>query len=234
MTIAQREQQILRIKAASFHSELDEKLQQQLRAEVVSTVQTTLEAALLEELQADLQTMGEAKPRRSGYFKRRLDTQYGRIDALAVPKLRHHNKVRQWRILERYQQSIKGFLDFAGYLYIMGLSLRDLQEALYFLLGTVLSLTAINRVTLRVQEHMQRQRQAAIARTPAILIIDGVWVEIQYPTGMFKLDQAGHERQCREAQERVILSVMAVWPDGSYELLHYEIATSEDEAAGTV
>jgi transposase-like protein len=118
MTIAQREQQILRIKAASFQSELDEQLEQQLRSEVVRTVQTILEAALIEELEADLQAMPEpeSKPRRSGYFKRRLDSQYGRIDELAVPKLRHHNKLRQWRILERYQRSLRGFLDFAGYL----------------------------------------------------------------------------------------------------------------------
>ena len=31
----------------------------------------------------------------------------------------------------------------------MGLSLRDLQEALYHLLGSVLSVSAINRVTLK-------------------------------------------------------------------------------------
>lgn len=47
--------------------------------------------------------------------------------------------MRQWRILERYQRSIKGFLEIASYPYVMGLSLRDLQKALYFLLGSVLS-----------------------------------------------------------------------------------------------
>jgi putative transposase len=114
---------------------------------------------------------------------------------------------------------------------VKGLWLRDLQEALYFLLGKVLSHNAVNRVTLRVQAHMERQRQAAIEHTPAILIVDGVWVEIQYPTGLFKQDRAGHMRQSREAEERVILSVMAVWPDGSYELLHYQIAAGEDETA---
>ena len=32
----------------------------------------------------------------------------------------------------------------------------------------------------------------------------------------------------RQAQERVILAAMAVWPDGTYQLLHYEIAEGED------
>ena len=230
MTIAEREQQILRIKNASFQSELDEHLESHLRNQVVMAVQSTIEAALVEEVVADAAVL-KPKPRRSGYFQRTLDTQYGRIDQLAVPKLRHSNKERSWRILERYQRSLQGLLDFAGYLYIMGLSLRDLQEALYFLLGSVISRTAVNHVTLKVQKRMDAQRQAPITNTPPILIVDGVWVEIQYSLDEFKLDQAGHQRQRRQAQDRVILVAMAVWPDGLRHILHYEVAEVESEQA---
>lgn len=228
MTIAEREQQILRIKKASFQSELDEALAKHLRQQVVTTVQTVLEASLIEEVNTDLAILNP-KPRRSGYFQRTLDTQYGRIERLTVPKLRHSNKDRSWRILERYQRSLCGLLDFASYLYIMGLSLRDLQEALYFLLGSVLSRSAVNHVTLKVQEHMEAQQQEAIRQTPPILIMDGVWVEIQYTLDEFKVDQAGHLRQQRQVQDRVILVAMAVWPDGRYHLLHYEVAETEGE-----
>lgn len=232
MTIAEREQQILRIKNASFQSELDEQLALHLRKQVMTVVQTTLEAALVEEVTADVARL-HPKPRRSGYFQRTIDTQYGRIDRLAVPKLRHSNKERSWGILERYQRSLRGLLDFAGYLYIMGLSLRDLQEALYFLLGSVISRTAVNHVTLKVQERMALNQQAEITKTPPILIVDGVWVEIQYTLDEFKIDQAGHQRQRRQAQDRVILVAMAVWPNGSYHILHYEIAEVEDKLAWT-
>ena len=230
MTIAEREQQILRIKNASFQSELDEQLELHLRKQVVATVQAIIEAALVEEMVADRVVLNP-KPRRSGYFQRTLDTQYGRIDRLAVPKLRHSNKERSWGILERYQRSLCGLLDFAGYLYMMGLSLRDLQEALYFLLGSVISRTAVNQVTLKVQQRMEAQRQAAITKTPPILIVDGVWVDIQYTLEEFKIDQAGHQRQRRQAQDRVILVAMAVWPNGFYHILHYEIAEVEGEPA---
>jgi len=50
MTIANREQQIHRIKSASFQAELDEQLKDHLQQEIVSVVQTTIEAALVEEL----------------------------------------------------------------------------------------------------------------------------------------------------------------------------------------
>jgi transposase-like protein len=232
MRIVEREQQILRIKNASFQSELNEQLEKHLRQQVVTTVQTIIEAALIEEVNADRDQL-VPKPRRSGYFQRTLDTQYGRVDRLTVPKLRCSNKVRSWRILNRYERSLRGLLDFAGYLYIMGLSIRDLQEALHFLLGAVLSRTAINQVTLKAQEQMHAQQQAPISQTPSILIVDGVWVEIQYTLGEFKQDRAGHQRQRRQAQERVILVALAVWPDGQYHVhvLHYEVAPTESEQA---
>lgn len=232
MTIASLGQQILRIKSASFQTELDEQLQQHLQKEVVAVVKTTIEAALAEEVAAQIETLN-VPTRRSGYYQRRLDTQYGRIESLSVPKLRQGNKERTWLILDRYQRSLKGLMDFAGYLYIMGLSLRDLQEALYFLVGNVLSRSAVNQITLKVQDDMKTRQNAAITTTPPILIVDGVWVDIQYTMDMFKVDQAGHQRQCRQAEERVILAAMAVWPDGRFHIFHYEVALTEDTLSWT-
>ncbi|KAI9129119.1 hypothetical protein [Acaryochloris sp. CCMEE 5410] len=56
----------------------------------------------------------------------------------------------------------------------MGLSLRDLQEALYEILGAVLSVNAINRITLKAQKQML-QVVRLVLRKPFYLIVDGVW-----------------------------------------------------------
>ena len=234
MTIQEREAQILRVKASSFQPELDAALEEALRSAVVSAVKTTLEAALEEELNADLVSMGSDRPRRSGHFKRGLDTQYGHIPDLAVPKLRRRNRDRNWQLLQRYQRGLGCLLDWLCCLYVMGLSLRDLQEALYFLIGHVLSRSAVNQVTLKVQQQLDTHRQAPISRSPSILIVDGVWVEIQYTQDGFKIDRSGHQRQYRAAEDRVILAALAVWEDGTYEMLHYEVATDESEADWTV
>ena len=61
----------------------------------------------------------------------------------------------------------------------MGLSLRDLQEALYEILGAVLSVNAINRITLKAQKQMFQSRQTRLEETPHILIVDGVWASVQ-------------------------------------------------------
>ncbi len=228
MKLAEREEQILRVKSHSFQSEMISELENALRKEVSLLIKTTIEAALVEELESFRTSRSIPKLRRSGYFHRLLDTQYGRISSLRVPKLRSGNNEREWQILKRYQRGLQSLLDFALCLYVMGLSLRDLQEALYHLLGSVLSVSAINRVTLEAQQRMQVHRQSKITQTPPILIVDGVWVDILYTLDEFKIDRAGHQRQVRQAQERVILAAIAVWSDGSYQLLHYEIAKVED------
>jgi transposase-like protein len=230
MSIAEREQQIHRVKATSFQPELDEALEQALRSAVIDAVKVTLEEALKEEVKIDLEKMGDNRPRRSGFAQRGLDTQYGKIEALKVPKLRGRNKEREWQILQRYQRGLGTLLNWLCCLYVMGLSLRDLQEALYFLVGHVLSRSAVNQVTLQIQKQLETNRQKPLTKSPPILIVDGVWVDIQYTMEEFKLDRAGHLRQSRQAEERVILAALAVWDDGSYEMLHYEIATEEGEA----
>jgi transposase-like protein len=117
-------------------------------------------------------------------------------------------------------------------LYVMGLSLRDLQEALYSILGKVLSVSAVNQITLNVQKQLESKRQVPLVRIPKMIIVDGVWVEIQYTMdGKFKEDESGHLRQCRQAEKRVVLAVMAIWEDGSQELIHYEVAKTESEAS---
>ena len=231
MDIITRKAQILRVQTHNPYPELNEALQEKLNTEVLGVTQSVLEAALCEELQEHLKQITGERPRRSGYFKRVLDSEHGRIDTLSVPKLRHSNGARDWQILQRYQRGLGSLLNFCLCLYVMGLSLRDLQEALYPLLGAVLSVNAINRITEVAQQQMNQRRTAKITTTPTILLVDGVWVSIQYTTGEKFEDQAGHLRTLRQAQERVVLAAMAIYPDGPRQLLHYEIAQSESQDA---
>jgi transposase-like protein len=122
-------------------------------------------------------------------------------------------------------------LDQALYLYTLGLSIRDLQEALYLLFGHVLSREAVNRVTVAAQSPMQRWRERKITDTPPILIVDGVWVQVLAPTGATFLDRSGHERVEMRGVEHVVLAVMGVWEDGRHEILHYETTDAESSEA---
>jgi transposase-like protein len=234
--IAELKNQVDRIWYASFHTNLTDTLTQQLRQHALAGVRAALEAALLEELSCYQATLTAAacaagrspSPlRRAGSYSRRVLTSYGLIPDLRVPKLRSGNADRPWHILTRYQLAMQPVLDLALYLYTLGLSIRDLQEALYLTFGHVLSREAVNRVTIAAQSPMQRWREWKITNTPPILIVDGVWVQILAPTGQTWLDRSGHQRQEMRGQERVVLAVMGVWADGRHELLHYEATDAE-------
>ena len=234
--VTELKDQVNRIWFASFHTELTDTLTQQLRQQALLGVQAALEAALREEV-ADyrdrLRTAARAASRTpspfrcAGQYHRRVLTTYGLIPDLRVPKLRSGNADRPWQILTRYQLAMQVVLDQALYLYTLGLSIRDLQEALYLLFGHVLSREAVNRVTIAAQSPMQAWRTRPITDTPPILIVDGVWVQILAPTGQTFLDRSGHERAEMRGVERVVLAVMGVWEDGRHEILHYEATDAE-------
>ena len=240
-TIAQMKQQVDRIWYDSFHTALADTLLVQLRQHALVGVRAALETALLEEVRAYQQTCRQSRAalvppsafHRAGSYTRRVLTSYGFIPDLHIPKLRSGNRDRSWHILARYHLAMPELLDQALYLYTIGLSIRDLQEALYVFCGHVLSRDAINRVTIAAQSPMQRWRTRAISDTPPILIVDGVWVQVLAPTGATWIDQSGHERKEMRGQERVVLTVMGVWEDGRHEILHYEAAEAEDSEAWT-
>jgi putative transposase len=234
-TVAQLKQQVDRIWLASFQTDLADTLAAHLRRHALAGVQAALETALLEELEAHRQRERQSHLgvafQRSGSYTRRVLTSHGFIPDLHVPKLRSGNANRPWQVLTRYHLAMPLLLDQALYLYTLGLSLRDLQEALYILFGHVLSREAVNRVTIAAQSPMQTWRERPITDTPPILIVDGVWGQVLFPTGATWTDQSGHERREMRGVDQVILTVMGVWPDRRHQIVHYQLAAAEDTAA---
>jgi Transposase and inactivated derivatives len=234
-TISQVKHQVNRIWYASFQTDLADTLASHLRRHALAGVQAALELALVEELEVHRQPYRQhtlpVALQRSGTYTRRVLTTHGFIPDLHIPKLRGENHARPWQVLTRYQLSMPLLLDQALYLYTLGLSIRDLQEALYVLFGHVLSREAVNRVTRAAQSPMDTWRTQPITDTPPILLVDGVWGQVLQPTGALFLDQSGHERREMRGVDQVILTVMGVWPDGRHQILHYQLASAEDTTA---
>jgi transposase-like protein len=219
-TIAHVKKQVDRIWYASFQTDLADTLASHLRRHALAGVQAALELALVEELEVHRQPYRQhALPvalQRSGTYTRRVLTTHGFIPDLHIPKLRGGNRARIWQVLRRYQLSMPLLLDQALYLYTLGLSIRDLQEALYILFGHVLSREAVNRVTCAAQSPMDTWRTQPITDTPPILLVDGVWGQVLQPTGALWIDQSGHERREMRGVDQVILTVMGCGPmDGT-------------------
>ena len=102
---------------------------------------------------------------------------------------------------------------------VWGTSLRDLQETLALSLGEVLSLAPCNRLVSRVAEPLEGCKTHALESPPPILLVDGMWVKIAYPTGDCRLEAQGRRRAGKRKQKRVVLRALGVWPDGHWELV---------------
>jgi transposase-like protein len=206
-----------------------------LRRQALAGVQAALETALVEELELHRPPYRQhhlaVQFQRSGVYTRRVLTTHGFIPDLHIPKLRSGNRARDWQVLTRYQLSMPLLLDQALYLYTLGLSIRDLQEALYVLFGHVLSREAVNRVTRAASSPMEEWRTQPITDTPPVLLVDGVWGQVLQPTGATFLDQSGHERREMRGVDQVILTVMGVWEDGGHQILQYQLAAAVSSAA---
>lgn len=211
----------------------------QVQEAVISTVKWTLEEALEEELTKYLGLERyEHVPQgripeqtRSGSYSRTLLTQYGMLSDLEVPKLRRGNSLMSWQILESYKRCWGPLLDQQAFNYCLGLSLRDLQESMALTLGEVLSVEACNRVLLSLEGKVNVFKAARLTGPPPVILVDGLWVKILYPTGDLQTDARGRRRATKRKQKRVILTAMGVWPDGHWEILYWKIATKEDTKA---
>jgi transposase-like protein len=58
-----------------------------------------------------------------------------------------------------------------------------------------------------------------------------VWGQLLAPTGATFLDQSGHERREMRGVDQVILSILGVCEDGRHQVIHYQLAATEDTAA---
>lgn len=207
----------------------------QVQNTVIATVQHVIEEALAEELYAYLglaryEHLPWGRPpesTRSGSYQRELITQYGRIADLHVPKLRRGNGALTWQSITRYEHCWGPVLDQHVMGYCLGHSLRDLQEAMALTLGEVLSLAACNRIVLSVTKHMEAFKKQPLASPPPIVLVDGMWIKIAYPTDEISEDSQGRRRSVKRKQKRVVLSALGVWPDGHWEIVHWQIAEGE-------
>ena len=206
---------------------------------VMLTVKGALEHRLAEEL---TQYLGLARYEhlpwgrrpeltRSGPYTRTLLTPYGCIADLRVPKVRRGNQAIAWQTITRYERCWGPFLDHHIRGYCFGLSLRDLQEVLYAPGGEVVSLAACNRLGGEVDTQVEAFKKATLPVPPAVVMVDGMWVHIAYPTGEHREEAQGRWRAVKHKEKRGVLTALGLWDDGHWEIVHWQIAPGANQAA---
>jgi transposase-like protein len=106
------------------------------------------------------------------------------------------------------------------------LSLRQMRDDLAEDLGTSVGLRTINE---RLQTPLMRQPGTMdLSTVPPVVLLDGIWVTLLVPTGMYREDSCGRRRPIKKKSKVVILIALGVWPQsGTIRVLDWEITSGE-------
>ena len=171
---------------------------------------------------------------RDGHYLRALETGWGHIKALKVPMLEcgccGHDVVCHFTILEKYQRF---WLDLdQDVLFGSGLceSLRHLSQRWSAVVGGSVGLRTINERINQIEPLLKHAHQSPISDVPPVVQYDGIWLRLQIPTDTYKRDKRQRKRQGRKGKKVVLLVALGFWPDGTRQIVDWEVADSESKA----
>ena len=153
----------------------------------------------------------EREDYRNGFYERSLDTVYGYIDGLRVPRTR--KGTFQPTVFERYKRRESTINKLIVECYWRGISTRDVGAVLNALSGCHISASTVSRLTAEWQQETMRWHQRKITDDYVYLFFDGVWIKNR------SLGQT----------KRLVLVAYGVKKDGTKEIIDYMLSQTEKE-----
>lgn len=153
---------------------------------------------------------------RNGYKRRKVATGEGAIE-LHVPQTRDGVEPFQTRILEAYQRRSETLEALIPQLYIKGLSVRDVSEAMTSVFQDAgVSPATASRIGQTIQEDFQTWQQRSLSGYDVLyLYVDGMYVKLHAD---------------REEKQPVLIAYGILW-DGRKVLLHVGVGDRESYEA---
>jgi putative transposase len=182
----------------------------QLENMIKDFVQEKLEFIMKEEIKHFLKVeQAHVQNSRNGYYQRTLDTKYGKIEALTVP--RDRNGDYQTQIFEPYQRR-DGWLEQAIIkMYQSGMSTREIGKFIERILGSTYSPTTISNITDATLEDIRKWHQRPLNKRYSVLYLDGLYIKVRRDT----------------YAKEVIYIVLGVNEEGYREILGFYVGGQE-------
>lgn len=202
--------------------DLEARLWEELTARGRETLRALLEASMETELS---QRLGYARyardpevhtDYRNGYYRRDLDTQFGPIRGLRVPRARSTKS--HYRVLERYGRRAQWVNELVQDMFLAGVSTRRVSRIVEALLEASVSATSVSRISASLDAQVRQWHHRPLLDFYRYLLLDGVCLRVKGATGARKL---------------LALCVYGISYDGRRELIAFRLATSECEAEWT-
>lgn len=150
---------------------------------------------------------------RNGYYTRDLETGFGLIERLRVPRLRR-GAVKQ-TLFARYQRRRGDVERFVRSLFFAGVSTRGVGEVLEILLGFAPSATAVSRMVAGIDGEVKAFHARLLGDGFVYLFLDGLTVTL---------------KEAPSAKKRLVLVAYGITQEGKRVLLDFRLADSESQA----
>ena len=151
---------------------------------------------------------------RNGHYHRNLDTTFGPVDNIAVPRSRHGLfKTTVFKRYQRRQQTVNTVVCNA---FLRGISTREVAGVLKPILGTNISASAVSRITRSLNTQVKAFHQRKLLDEYQFLFLDGIAISVK---GALK------------AKKILILVAYGITVFGKKELIAFRIAHSESNNA---
>jgi len=159
----------------------DSEFTNQLENILKSFVKEKLELIMKEELHNFLNVEHpDSSNSKNGYYQRSLDTRYGKIERLSVPRDRQGEF--QTQVFAPYQRR-DGWLEEAIIkMYQSGMSTREVGKFIERILGTSYSATTISNITAVALEDIRAWQQRPLASRYSVLYLDGMYIKLRRDT----------------------------------------------------
>ncbi len=182
-------------------------LESQLRSMVKATIEMGMDLKRYQRLQ---EARAEGRwNKANGFYYRHLDTTFGAIENLRVPRTRVDQQPYRW--FEHYQRRWKRVDKLIMNCFVGGLSARKAVKIMNRAFGWSLSPATITKLSGQLHEVLHRYRTCKINDEYVGLILDGAWYRFRQLHG----------------PKRVVIAVLGIKPDRSVVLLGFHVAREE-------
>lgn len=182
----------------------------QLEDLVKSFLKDKIELILQEEIKNFIEVeKPELNLKRNGYYERSLETKYGKIEDISIPRDRQGEFRTQ--IFEPYQRRDGWLEESIIHMYQGGMSTRTIGRFIERMLGSTYSATTVSNITEVAREDIERWQKRPLAKRYSVLFLDGMYIKLRRDT----------------VDNEVIYIAMGVSEDGHKEILGYYIGGRE-------
>ncbi|MEW6063579.1 MAG: IS256 family transposase [Nanoarchaeota archaeon] len=154
---------------------------------------------------------------RNGYYTRTLETRYGFIPEIIVPRAR--NISFKTKVFERYKRRQKTVEEVLLGMFLKGVSTREVGPIAEGISGVSLSATTISNITKALDIEVRKFHNRELNDHYDYLIFDGITVKI---------------KNCIKSEKKLVLVAYGITNQGIKELISFKIVKKEDESNWTI